>query len=221
MSALQEIELARSLLSGPDPACPQLRYYCMGFYIHSCPKMRYKAAFQPSELLCPETFCWVPFERLRAALDAHRYVAFSQVPHALDGLAEEHGVIEAAPQDPTALEVGILGVLNHTEENSLLSESCKTGRGNEHRHIDSKQVWRLHSFNSARCMHPSCISFASLGVTLSHLPVFLGCPMHVQEIASEACISVFRHSCHTWARQLFVCAASTALSVYMLAGEQH
>lgn len=32
---------------------PDLRYYYMGYYIHSCPKMRYKANYRPSELLCP------------------------------------------------------------------------------------------------------------------------------------------------------------------------
>jgi hypothetical protein len=32
----------------------QLRYYYMGFYIHTCPKMKYKADYQPSELLCPQ-----------------------------------------------------------------------------------------------------------------------------------------------------------------------
>jgi arginine-tRNA-protein transferase len=35
-------------------AC-HLRYYYMGFYIHTCHKMRYKAGFQPSDLLCPES----------------------------------------------------------------------------------------------------------------------------------------------------------------------
>lgn len=33
--------------------CPSLQYYYLGYYIHSCRKMRYKAAYQPSELLCP------------------------------------------------------------------------------------------------------------------------------------------------------------------------
>lgn len=33
--------------------CPSLQYYYLGYYIHSCSKMRYKAAYQPSELLCP------------------------------------------------------------------------------------------------------------------------------------------------------------------------
>lgn len=38
-----------------DPASPQaslqlpdLQYYYMGYYIHSCPKMRYKADYSPS-----------------------------------------------------------------------------------------------------------------------------------------------------------------------------
>jgi hypothetical protein len=35
-------------------ASTQLRWYYMGFYIHTCPKMRYKAEYAPSELLCPE-----------------------------------------------------------------------------------------------------------------------------------------------------------------------
>lgn len=33
--------------------CPSLQYYYLGYYIHSCNKMRYKAAYRPSELLCP------------------------------------------------------------------------------------------------------------------------------------------------------------------------
>ncbi|GFH25182.1 arginyl-tRNA--protein transferase 1 [Haematococcus lacustris] len=30
-------------------------YYYMGYYIHTCPRMRYKADYQPADLLCPET----------------------------------------------------------------------------------------------------------------------------------------------------------------------
>ncbi|CAH2040989.1 unnamed protein product [Thlaspi arvense] len=33
--------------------CPSLEFYYLGYYIHSCNKMRYKAAYSPSELLCP------------------------------------------------------------------------------------------------------------------------------------------------------------------------
>eukprot|EP00168_Porphyra_purpurea_P018261 TRINITY_DN6708_c0_g1_i1.p4 TRINITY_DN6708_c0_g1~~TRINITY_DN6708_c0_g1_i1.p4 ORF type:complete len:145 (-),score=56.27 TRINITY_DN6708_c0_g1_i1:2-436(-) len=32
----------------------------MGFYIHGCPKMAYKGAYVPSELLCEATRTWVP-----------------------------------------------------------------------------------------------------------------------------------------------------------------
>lgn len=35
-----------------------LSEYYMGFYIHSCPKMRYKGKLYPSYLLCPEVYTW-------------------------------------------------------------------------------------------------------------------------------------------------------------------
>ena len=35
------------------------KYYYLGYYIESCPKMRYKANFMPSELLCPTHYKWV------------------------------------------------------------------------------------------------------------------------------------------------------------------
>ena len=31
-----------------------------GYYLETCPKMRYKAEFHPSELLCMRTYAWVP-----------------------------------------------------------------------------------------------------------------------------------------------------------------
>ena len=34
---------------------PSLHYYYMGFYIHTCHKMKYKAGYEPSDLLCPDT----------------------------------------------------------------------------------------------------------------------------------------------------------------------
>jgi arginine-tRNA-protein transferase len=57
VSALYEIALTERLsrcVRGFD------NYY-MGFYIHSCPKMRYKAEYAPSELLCPVAYTWWPF----------------------------------------------------------------------------------------------------------------------------------------------------------------
>ena len=48
-SALQEINWVKE----NQAYCPSLQYYYLGYYIHSCNKMRYKAAYRPSELLCP------------------------------------------------------------------------------------------------------------------------------------------------------------------------
>ncbi|KAK9829603.1 hypothetical protein WJX72_006827 [[Myrmecia] bisecta] len=62
--------------------CPSLHYYYMGYYIHSCPKMRYKADYEPSDLLCNQRLCWVPYERCRALLDENedgRLVQFGQL----------------------------------------------------------------------------------------------------------------------------------------------
>lgn len=51
-SALQEI----NWVNENQAHCPSLEYYYLGYYIHSCSKMRYKAAYRPSELLCPLRF---------------------------------------------------------------------------------------------------------------------------------------------------------------------
>ncbi|KAL6617424.1 hypothetical protein LY90DRAFT_669260 [Neocallimastix californiae] len=57
-SALQEINFSIRL----NKYLKDLKYYYLGFYIHSCPKMRYKAQYSPSDLLDPEYYCWVPIE---------------------------------------------------------------------------------------------------------------------------------------------------------------
>uniref|UniRef100_A0A8C5B250 Arginyl-tRNA--protein transferase 1 n=1 Tax=Gadus morhua TaxID=8049 RepID=A0A8C5B250_GADMO len=78
-SALREIAFTRQL----QKQSPKLAYYYLGFYIHSCPKMRYKGKYLPADLLCPETFFWVPIERCTARLENARYVRFNQDPDAV------------------------------------------------------------------------------------------------------------------------------------------
>ena len=51
-AALREIALTQSL----NTVLSDLSYYYMGYYIHSCSKMRYKSDYKPSELLCPVSF---------------------------------------------------------------------------------------------------------------------------------------------------------------------
>jgi len=73
-SAVKEIEWLKNI---GIPASPQLCYYYMGFYIHSCPKMRYKGGYQPSDLLCPETYNWYPLSDLIPKLEKTKYFRFS------------------------------------------------------------------------------------------------------------------------------------------------
>ncbi|PNH03392.1 Arginyl-tRNA--protein transferase 1 [Tetrabaena socialis] len=78
-SALQEVQWVRQRL----PACPALRFYYMGFYIHSCPKMRYKAEYRPSDLLCPVRKVWVRVSpELLAALGRQPFLPLSGLPGA-------------------------------------------------------------------------------------------------------------------------------------------
>ncbi|CAL9229300.1 unnamed protein product [Arabidopsis halleri] len=74
-SAMQEI----NWVIENQAHCPSLQYYYLGYYIHSCRKMRYKAAYRPSELLCPLRFQWVPFEIARPMLDKKPYVILSDI----------------------------------------------------------------------------------------------------------------------------------------------
>ncbi|KAK2824051.1 hypothetical protein Q5P01_021226 [Channa striata] len=73
-SALREIAFTRELQKQSAKLC----YYYLGFYIHSCPKMRYKGQYQPSDLLCPETYVWLPIERCIPRLENSRYARLNQ-----------------------------------------------------------------------------------------------------------------------------------------------
>ncbi|PKA55092.1 Arginyl-tRNA--protein transferase 1 [Apostasia shenzhenica] len=72
-SALQEINWVKET----QLFCPSLHFYYLGYYIHSCSKMRYKAAYRPSELLCPLRYEWVPFNIVKCLLDKKPYVVLS------------------------------------------------------------------------------------------------------------------------------------------------
>ncbi|XP_039927503.2 arginyl-tRNA--protein transferase 1 isoform X2 [Hirundo rustica] len=73
-SALREIAFTRQL----HEKAPDLCFYYMGFYIHSCPKMRYKGQYRPSDLLCPETYVWTPIEQCLPLLEHSKYSRFNQ-----------------------------------------------------------------------------------------------------------------------------------------------
>ncbi|XP_077585446.1 arginyl-tRNA--protein transferase 1 isoform X2 [Stigmatopora nigra] len=72
-SALREIAFTRQL----QKQSPKLSHYYLGFYIHSCPKMRYKGQYRPSDLLCPETYAWINIEQCLPHLENSRYARFN------------------------------------------------------------------------------------------------------------------------------------------------
>ncbi|KAM8923827.1 arginyl-tRNA--protein transferase 1 [Pelodytes ibericus] len=79
-SALREIEFTRDLHKQAADLC----HYYMGFYIHTCPKMRYKGQYKPSYLLCPETYTWVPLEKCIPLLEHSKYARFNSNPREED-----------------------------------------------------------------------------------------------------------------------------------------
>ncbi|XP_051883742.1 arginyl-tRNA--protein transferase 1 isoform X6 [Pristis pectinata] len=79
-SAVREIAFTTEL----QKTVPDLCYYYMGFYIHSCPKMKYKGQYHPSYLLCPETYIWVPIEKCKTKLDQSKYSRLNEDPSAED-----------------------------------------------------------------------------------------------------------------------------------------
>eukprot|EP01125_Pyxidicula_operculata_P005088 TRINITY_DN1862_c0_g1_i5.p1 TRINITY_DN1862_c0_g1~~TRINITY_DN1862_c0_g1_i5.p1 ORF type:complete len:716 (+),score=128.17 TRINITY_DN1862_c0_g1_i5:11-2158(+) len=51
-----------------------IKYYYLGWYVPSCPKMRYKALFKPAEVLCPITKKYVPLDdEVNQVLDNKEY----------------------------------------------------------------------------------------------------------------------------------------------------
>eukprot|EP01137_Pigoraptor_chileana_P023313 Opistho-2@89390 len=80
-SSLREIYLARAL----SKHLPLLKYQYLGYYIHTCPKMQYKAQYGPAELLCPHSLEFVPFDSCASRVDLSKGVTLkpngpSQLP---------------------------------------------------------------------------------------------------------------------------------------------
>ncbi|EPT02754.1 hypothetical protein FOMPIDRAFT_1143185 [Fomitopsis schrenkii] len=82
LSALREVSLAKEM---HDAGLADMGYLYMGFYIQSCPKMRYKGDYAPSYLADPEDYTWHPLEKCRPLLDKYRYVSFEHPEHNLQG----------------------------------------------------------------------------------------------------------------------------------------
>ncbi|XP_017779303.1 PREDICTED: arginyl-tRNA--protein transferase 1 [Nicrophorus vespilloides] len=71
--SLRELHYTRDLYK----LRPSIEHYYMGYYNHSCPKMRYKGKLSCSDLLCPETYTWHRIEQCLPSLDAQKYCRFA------------------------------------------------------------------------------------------------------------------------------------------------
>ncbi|KZT53310.1 hypothetical protein CALCODRAFT_486451 [Calocera cornea HHB12733] len=122
ISALREAMLAREM---HEAGLEGLKYLYMGYYIHTCQKMRYKGDYSPSFLLDPEEYTWYPIASCLPLLDKHRYVSFAHPPEAgearqidvqkpiepdMDEALDEEGYYDPLPrctagcEDPSAIE---------------------------------------------------------------------------------------------------------------------
>lgn len=83
-SAIREIAFVREL----GQYDPRMRHYCMGYYVHSCPKMAYKNQYGSAELLCPVTLRYMPIEKCLPKLEVNKYCKLGE------GEAEEEEALD-------------------------------------------------------------------------------------------------------------------------------
>eukprot|EP00127_Corallochytrium_limacisporum_P007449 Clim_evm52s251 gene=Clim_evmTU52s251 len=88
LTAIMEIEHVKEL----NAKVPSLQYYQMGYYIHRCPKMRYKGLFEPSQLLCPVTYQWVMYEKVKPLLDKYTFCCFADPDNTDQHLEAAHAL---------------------------------------------------------------------------------------------------------------------------------
>lgn len=84
----------------------QYQYYYMGYYIHSCQKMRYKAEFKPQYILDLESMDWKPLNdpQVRKNLDENEGKSNSSE-------AKFPSPIRATSSGESVLDLGLLGAM--------------------------------------------------------------------------------------------------------------
>ncbi|OJA17018.1 hypothetical protein AZE42_00552 [Rhizopogon vesiculosus] len=88
LSALREASLAREMY---DAGAVDMTSLYMGFYIHSCQKMRYKGEYSPSYLADPEEHTWFPLPECIPRLEKFHYATFAHPEHSLEGPEDPGG----------------------------------------------------------------------------------------------------------------------------------
>ncbi|KAK4154255.1 arginine-tRNA-protein transferase, partial [Chaetomidium leptoderma] len=126
LGALREIALAREA---------GYRWWYPGYYVHNCPKMRYKIEYKPQYVLDPEDLQWYPLDKAAlAAFDKGHYVCFSGSQEETaeedggvgdkNGMTTQNDVTESQPEPAT-------NDGNEPEANSSSSSSEEEDEGGE------------------------------------------------------------------------------------------
>ncbi len=113
ITALLEVSLTQEL----HLQVPEMQYYYMGFYVQSCPKMNYKSRYSASDLLCPETYTYVPLGECIPKLKASPYSRLAVVD------------VETPDQDCTEEELNAVPV--SMGSTSMTYSECKSLLGGE------------------------------------------------------------------------------------------
>ena len=109
-TALREVQFTQEL---------KLPYYYMGYYVHSCPKMRYKGQFQPSDLLSPSLLSWHNIKDCIPNLEVSKYSTFEDAP-----------IKQSAPKKQTA-DVGKTRLCVEDKVTTYETWSSKHGHSEE------------------------------------------------------------------------------------------
>jgi len=97
-TALAEMRWTRDAMRHIGDSNLRFRWYMMGYYVHNCSKMRYKAQFSPSVLLCPFSHRWVPFREAVSLMEVdQRAVIGGQAAHR-ETLAHQEALRQLIPQ---------------------------------------------------------------------------------------------------------------------------
>ncbi|MCP9264168.1 Protein ERGIC-53 [Dirofilaria immitis] len=149
-TALREIAFTQELAKER----PQLHYYYMGFYIHSCQKMRYKERFHPSDLLCDRSFTWVPLEKCLEMME--------RCGERIEAFAPDAPIAEKCPVE-TVLPYRILLTLSDfNETETFMEEYAQSSRGGQN---VSDTVYIVFSYTFYLAI-PVCTSSSLSGVII-------------------------------------------------------
>ena len=72
-TVIREIALTRQL----QKVMPGLKYYLLGYYNYTIPKISYKHQFRPTEIQCPDTYQWLPLQQVVSRIKANQYARLS------------------------------------------------------------------------------------------------------------------------------------------------